>query len=488
MDINRSCMTGAIASVVVAGLGAGSFVGAAHAQAAAGPQAQSQQTGQAAPAESAAAGEAGAEELRALTAQLEALKRNYAQEVRRLRELDMQLQALQSRIERGAVASSPSSPQPAPAALPPQTAQVPPAPQTPALPPSAGDNAVASTPNEPPPGYAGTAADAERAQEGAMRSVEDVKQQQQALFNRRLTLESSLSYNRYDRKQLTLTGFLALDAIFLGNIAIENVESDTLTWTAAARYGLNPRTTVNVEVPWLARKTVYQKGGAGGAASAIAQEHTTGTGLGDITLSANYRLFPERETWPDTVLTVGVTAPTGQEPYGLSWRVLERDDEGFIRFAVPEDEPTGNGVWQANVGMSFVKTADPAILFGNFGYIHPFEASFDDLDNNPETVNPGDVRLGRSFYFGAGLAFAFNERTSLSLSVSDRLSARARTRYDDGDGTWTKVIGSDANAGMFNLGVTYALSPNATFVSQLGIGLTPDAPDFSLIFKVPYML
>src|SRR5690606_41891837 len=74
----------------------------------------------------------------------------------------------------------------------------------------------------------------------AMRSVQDVKQQQQALFNRRLTFENSLTYNRYDRKQLTLTGFLALDAIFLGNIAIENVESDTLTWNSALRYGLNP--------------------------------------------------------------------------------------------------------------------------------------------------------------------------------------------------------------------------------------------------------
>ncbi|MCE7032329.1 transporter [Lysobacter sp. GX 14042] len=475
MDTNASTAVRALAAAALAGLGAGGFAGAAQAQSPVGPQAPP--ATQAQPAQP-AGDEAG--ELQALTAQLEALKHSYAQEVRRLRELDMQLQALQSRIERGtAAAPDPQSGAPVPA---------PPQPPPPPMPPSAPGTAAAAAAAEPPPGHAGTAEEAERAQQATMRSVQDVKQQQQALFNRRLTLENSLSYNRYDRKQLTLTGFLALDAIFLGNIAIENVESDTLTWTAAARYGLNPRTSLNIEVPWLARKTVYQKGGAGGAASAIAQEHTTGTGLGDITLSANYRVFTERANWPDTVLTVGVTAPTGQEPYGVSWRVLERDDDGFIRFAVPEEEPTGSGAWQANVGMSFVKTADPAILFANFGYMHPFARRFDDLDNNPDTVNPGEVWLGRSFYFGAGLAFAFNERTSLSLSVSDKLSARARTRYDEGDGNWLKVIGSDANAAMFNLGVTYALSPNATFVTQLGIGLTPDAPDFSLIFKVPYML
>jgi len=39
-----------------------------------------------------------------------------------------------------------------------------------------------------------------------------------------------------------------------------------------------------------------------------------------------------------------------------------------------------------------------------------------------------------------------------------------------------------------NLGITYALNQKTTLVSLLGIGLTPDAPDFTLAFKVPYML
>ena len=115
-----------------------------------------------------------------------------------------------------------------------------------------------------------------------------------------------------------------------------------------------------------------------------------------------------------------------------------------------------------------------------------FKRDVDDIDANPDTVNPGEVNLGNSYYFGAGVAFAFNERTSLSISFSDRMSARASTRYKNGK--WMKVIGSDGNAGTLNLGVTYALTSKATFVSMLGIGLTPDAPDFTLAFKVPYML
>lgn len=410
---------------------------------------------------------AGSDEARleAMLAQLESLKASYAQEVRRLRDLDMQMQAMQARIN--GRAAPPVSPQ-----VSAQTAT--PAPAAVSAAPAAGE------------GYASSATEAQAARDAARRSVDDVKQQQSALFDRRLTLENSFSYARYDRKQLTLNGFLALDAIFLGNIAIENVESDSLTWNFAARWGVNPRLTLNLDVPYIGRKTLYQKGGAGGSAAAIAQEETHGAGIGDATLSANYKLFGERGWRPEMVFTGGITAPTGREPYGLDWKVIERDDDDFIRFAVPAEQPTGNGVWQASAGLSAVKTADPAILFANVGYIRSFKRSFGDIDSNPDTVNPGEVKLGDSYYFGAGVAFAFNERTSLSISFSDKLSARASTRYKDG--SWIKVIGSDANAGSLNLGVTYALTSRATFVSMLGIGLTPDAPDFSLSFKLPYAM
>lgn len=400
-------------------------------------------------------------DVQALANQLEQLKANYAQEVRRLRELDMQVQAMQARL----------------------SGRVGPATATPAAPLAAAAAAAVPPSSE---GYASTAAEAQQAKQESRRSVDDVKQQQSALFSRRFTIENSLTYARYDRKQLTLNGFLALDAIFLGNIAIENVESDSLTYNVAARWGVSPNLTLNLDVPYLARRTVYQKGGAGGAAAAIAQEETNGNGLGDVGLSANYRLFGERGWRPETVLTAGVTAPTGRAPYGLDWKVIERDDDDYIRFAVPREQPTGNGVWQANVGLSMVKTADPAILFANIGYVHSIPRGFNDIDSNPDTVNPGDVKLGGSVYFGAGVAFAFNERTSLSLSFSDRISARASTRFEGGK--WMKVIGSDANAASLNLGVTYALNQHTTLVTLLGIGLTPDAPDFTLAFKIPYML
>ncbi|MGA0588588.1 hypothetical protein ACO2Q2_15885 [Dyella sp. KRB-257] len=405
----------------------------------------------------------------ALASQLQALKSSYAREVRRLRELDMQVQALQARLQGKVPANTlPSEPVAAGAQ---------------SMAAAGADHSAPRGSSDHPASEAGSPAEA--AQARPTRSIQDALLQEHAVFDRKLTIENGITYSRYDRKQLTLNGFLALDAIFLGNIAIENVESDSLTYNLAARYGINPRWTLNLDVPYLGRKTVYQKGGAGGSAAAIAEEQTTGSGIGDVSLSANYKLFAETGAVPDTVLTFGVTAPTGRAPYGIDWKVIERDNDQYIRFAVPEKQPTGNGLWQANIGASVVKTMDPAIIFANLGYIHAFPRSFGDIDTDPQTRNPGRVKLGNAYYFGAGVAFAFNERTSLSLSFSDKLSAKASLRNKDTP--WTKVIGSDANAAAFNMGVTYALNQRTTMVTLLGIGLTPDAPDYTITFKVPYM-
>ncbi|HUW53147.1 MAG TPA: hypothetical protein VMV99_07015 [Rhodanobacter sp.] len=404
-------------------------------------------------------------QVKALMEQLQTLKTSYAQEVRRLRELDMQVQALQARL----TGKAPTG------ALP---AQASPANTTATQNTASSAGSLAS--------QAGSIAEARRAQQQATtRSLQDALLQEHTVFDNRLTLENSLSYSHYDRNQLTLNGFLALDAIFLGNIAVEDVKSDSLTYNLAARYGVSPRLTLNLDVPYLGRHTTYQKGGAGGSAAAIAEEKTDGSGIGDVSFSANYKLFPETESRPDTVLTIGFTAPTGRAPYGIPWKTIQPSGDQSLRFAVPEKQPTGNGVWQANVAMSAVKTMDPAIVFANLGYIHTFPRSFDDIDTDPQTRTPGSVKLGNSYYFGAGVAFAFNERTSMSLSFSDRLSAKSSLRQKDLP--WTKVIGSDANAATFNMGVTYALSQHTTLVTLLGIGLTPDAPDYSLTFKIPYV-
>lgn len=402
-----------------------------------------------------------------LVRQLQMLKVSYAQEVRKLRVLDAQVQALQSRLT-GKTTTTPIPAEPS-ANTEEATAAA-----------NGGSNAGSVENTQ----AASTTQTAQSSTSAQTRSVQDVlEQQQNAVFNRKFTFENDLTYNHYDRAELTLNGFLALNSIFLGNIAIDRVTSDSLTYDMIGRYAITPRLSLNLDVPFVGRSTDYQQGGAGGSAASIDEHQSTGKAIGDVNFSANYKILTETGSRPDTVLTLGVVAPTGRAPYGIKWYNVASSQ--YEQFAVPSRQPTGNGVWQATVGSSFVKTMDPAIVFGNVGYIHSFTRSFKDIDTDPQLVTPGSVSLAGVYYFGAGLAFAFNDRTSLSLSFSDRINGKDSLKTSGGP--WTKIIGSQANAATLNFGFTYALDPHTTIVTLLGMGMTPDAPNFTLTFKVPYM-
>jgi hypothetical protein len=82
------------------------------------------------------------------------------------------------------------------------------------------------------------------------------------------------------------------------------------------------------------------------------------------------------------------------------------------------------------------------------------------------------------------MALALNGKMAMTFSYSQLISQAARTRVQGGD--WQKIIGSDANSSQFNLGLTYALSDHETMITSLGIGLSPDAPDFQINVKFPY--
>ena len=175
-----------------------------------------------------------------------------------------------------------------------------------------------------------------------------------------------------------------------------------------------------------------------------------------------------------------VKAPTGKDPFGI--KLVQATDNNNINY--PESLPTGNGVWSITPGVSLVKTFDPAVLFGSLSYTYNMEESFDDISSTAGQKNPGKVKLGDSFQLGLGVAFALNEKMSMSFSVSDLIQRKSKIKYDGGD--WQSAVTSDANAGYFNVGMTIAATDHLTVVPNLSIGLTEDAPDFTFSLKFPY--
>lgn len=309
------------------------------------------------------------------------------------------------------------------------------------------------------------------------RSVENVLREEHALFSDRLTIEPGINYSYSDRSQLALRGFLALDAIFLGEINVDNVKSHITTFDLSTRYGLTDRLELGLNIPFVYRSSTYSSTGveSGPTLSELSADEA---GLGDISASLSYRLLPETQTRPDVVMSMGVRAPTGTDPYGIA----TREDPTNTNLTVPTELPTGNGVWAVTTGVSLLKTLDPAIVFTNLGYTYNIEESFDDISAS-DGRQPGKVKLGDSIRAGFGTAFALNERLSLALSYSHEYIQKSETTQG---GATNEVVGSDASVGVFSLGGTYALNDSTSVVTSLGVGLTDDASDISLTFRMPF--
>jgi len=298
----------------------------------------------------------------------------------------------------------------------------------------------------------------------------------------KFSFETGITYSRYDTRQLILNGFLALDSIFLGNINLDRIKADTWTLDLTGRYNFDNRWQFDLNVPVVYRESTYQSGGGNGGASNVTTEQDVSRDptIGDVNFGIAYKFLDESVNTPDAVVSLRVKAPTGKDPFGIKLRKTDDNSNLFV----PDTLPTGNGVWSITPGISLVKTFDPAVLFGSLSYTHNFEESFDDISSTVNQKNPGKVRIGDSFQIGAGVAFALNEKMSMSFSVSDLVQRKSKLKQDGGD--WESVVSSDANAGYFNVGMTIAATDNLTIVPNLSIGMTDDAPDFSFSLKFPY--
>ncbi|WP_315981555.1 hypothetical protein [Aliamphritea spongicola] len=217
-------------------------------------------------------------------------------------------------------------------------------------------------------------------------SVENVLQEEHVLFGDQFTVEFGFNYSHYDRKDLVLEGFLALDAIFLGDIAVDDVKADIFTFDITGRYNVTDRWQVGMTVPWVYRNTNFQRNVSGGVESEVSE-----AGLGDITLLSAYQLYKETDSRPDIVWNTSLKIPTGTDPYGTPTITKTASNGDDLTF--PAELPTGSGLYSLTTGLSFVKTTDPAILFANIGYTHHFEESFGDISSSAGN-QPGKVKLG----------------------------------------------------------------------------------------------
>jgi len=220
----------------------------------------------------------------------------------------------------------------------------------------------------------------------------------------------------------------------------QDLRGDKFEASLAVRAGLPAKFQAEVRVPyvWIDQNR---------ATSTILSESERVSGWGDVELSLTKQIR---------------TARRGGVLGSLVWKSTTGEHE-LGRLS------PGSGFPSLQAALNVVTREDPLVFFLSPSYTWVFEREKSGLD-----VDPGDA-IGLK----AGTLLAASPETSLRGSFE--LSRVARTRIGG-----QHVSGSDTTIGLLELGLAKTLTRRTLLDIQLGIGITPDAPDlFSMMTDCP---
>lgn len=173
---------------------------------------------------------------------------------------------------------------------------------------------------------------------------------------------------------------------------------------------------------------------------------TSAWDLGDISFGGQYQLTRESADLPAISATLDISAPTGRKNYNdqtNSWK-----------------DPLNNGTghWSIAPGLAFVRSTDPAILFGGINYQYFFADKVDGYN-----VQPGWII--NSY---AGVGFALNEKLSLGTRVSYSYVSNMKADPET-------IYGSDSDPMDISLNASYRLSRDWVVSPGVTFGLNNDS-------------
>jgi hypothetical protein len=235
----------------------------------------------------------------------------------------------------------------------------------------------------------------------------------------------------------TPDGFTTVDS--------QRLRDDSVKASLTARVGLPWNSEFEIRVPysWMQESVSLGDG---------THSVETKSRIGDIETELSHQLLREGNWRPDLLGAVFARFPTGKDPF---------------RSTVP-NLASGFGTYELGGRLTALKSADPIVFFTTVEYAHDFAAD--------EPI--GHVQLGDTFKVDLGGVLAVSPRTSLTADFVQQFMGRTKIGG-------SVIPGSDRVASTMQLGADYVLGPKVLLDVSLGIGITSDAPDYTLLFSVP---
>ena len=263
----------------------------------------------------------------------------------------------------------------------------------------------------------------------------------------KLQFEPSLTYAHFSSNRININGFTILPILVVGDINTEKVKRDIFIHTWAFKYGLLNNLQTEVRVP-----VRFEYDRITNTDSTTYDQTDSKGGLGDVQFSMSRQIGWEHGLMPDLVASMSVKSNTGDEPYNT-------------------DIALGTGHWAVSGALVAAKASDPAVVFGSINYTYNIPRG--DIENFGK-VDPGD-----SIGYSLGTAIALSYQTAINFSFDHTVTNKMYRNGQD-------IPGSFQNAANFKTGFNWALSERSSMDFALSLGLTTDAPDFTVELRFPY--
>jgi len=275
----------------------------------------------------------------------------------------------------------------------------------------------------------------------------------------------SLEYTRSSATRVAIEGFSVIPAINIGRFQITQVGRDTITAAVQGRLGVTNRFEIDAKVPYLYRSDTTRGRPIGVGASEEITSEVTGNDIGDVEVGAHYQINRGRGGWPFMIANLRFKTVTGTGPFD----VPTDPTTGF-----QTELPTGSGFYALQPSMTFLYPSDPAVFYSNIGYLANFKKDFGGTIGE---IDPGD-----SISASMGMSVSLNDNASFSLGYSHNTVFET-----DRNGT-SIPNGATLEIGTLDFGYAYSLTENIGLNFSISAGVTEDAPDSRVIFRVPLSL
>jgi opacity protein-like surface antigen len=295
-------------------------------------------------------------------------------------------------------------------------------------------------------------------------------------------LEPAVQYAYSSSDRIAIAGYALIATLLMPRVDVRDVRRNSTIASLTARRGITNRFEVELRVPYVYRSdaAVIREGTGDGATNRIAD--ASGKAIGDAELAARYQLNEGGPHTPYFVAGLRFKSRTGRDPFEVTTDCITRcSGPGAAGTGLQRDLPTGSGFYALEPNIAWFMPSRPVTFFGTFSYMHNFKRS--NLSRkivNGESEFLGEITPPDSFGFNAGVGFALNEKTTVSIGYDHIAITRAKQNGR------TLPDSLRTQLGTLMAGFSYRLDPHRTINVAIGAGLTRDAPDIGLTVRLPF--